>query len=94
MDNAFDSASAQIMQEAETSHKKATLDIQTDNEFEKKLLAEVIPPGEVGIGFDDIGALNNVKSTLREVLELASRGRCLVSAGRHERNAAACLCAL
>lgn len=47
--------------------KKATLDVQTDNDFEKKLLAEVIPPGEVGIGFGDIGALDNVKSTLREV---------------------------
>ena len=53
-------------------NKKATLDVQTDNDFEKKLLAEVIPPGEVGIGFGDIGALDNVKSTLREVRFLAA----------------------
>ncbi|KAK9842953.1 hypothetical protein WJX74_004820 [Apatococcus lobatus] len=57
-------------QEAEAVNKKVTLDVQTDNDFEKKLLAEVIPPGEVGIGFGDIGALDNVKSTLREVVML------------------------
>ena len=58
-------------------NKKATLDVQTDNDFEKKLLAEVIPPGEVGIGFGDIGALDNVKSTLREVSFLAPFMPCM-----------------
>jgi hypothetical protein len=30
-------------------------------------MLQVIPPGEVGTCFDDIGALDNVKSSLREV---------------------------
>ena len=30
-------------------------------------MAQVIPPGEVGTTFDDIGALDNVKAALREV---------------------------
>ena len=30
-------------------------------------MLQVIPPGEVGTCFDDIGALDNVKSALREV---------------------------
>ncbi|KAK9818037.1 hypothetical protein WJX72_006047 [[Myrmecia] bisecta] len=45
-------------------------DVQTENDFEKRLLAEVIPPDEVGVGFDDIGALEHVKTTLREVVML------------------------
>lgn len=42
----------------------------TDNEFEKKLLAEVIPPSDIGVSFDDIGALENVKETLKELVML------------------------
>lgn len=36
-------------------------DVQTDNDFERKLLAEVIPPNELAVRFDDIGALDKVK---------------------------------
>ena len=32
-----------------------------------RTMAQVIPPGEVGTTFDDIGALDNVKAALREV---------------------------
>lgn len=42
----------------------------TDNEFEKKLLGEVIPPSDIGVSFDDIGALENVKETLKELVML------------------------
>mmetsp|Transcript_30572 Transcript_30572/g.86453 ORF Transcript_30572/g.86453 Transcript_30572/m.86453 type:complete len:921 (+) Transcript_30572:1966-4728(+) len=45
-------------------------DVQTDNEFEKRLLGEVVPANEVGVSFDDIGALDAVKTTLREVVML------------------------
>lgn len=61
--------------------KNVLKDVVTENEFEKRLLSEVIPADEVGVGFDDIGALENVKQTLREVVmlplqrpELFSRG--------------------
>lgn len=42
----------------------------TENEFEKKLLADVIPPTDIGVTFDDIGALENVKDTLKELVML------------------------
>lgn len=45
-------------------------DVVTDNEFEKKLLTEVIPPSDIGVTFDDIGALENVKDTLKELVML------------------------
>lgn len=45
-------------------------DVVTDNEFEKMLLPEVIPPDELGVTFDHIGALDNVKETLRELVML------------------------
>lgn len=42
----------------------------TENEFEKRLLAEVIPPNELGVTFEDIGALESVKETLKELVML------------------------
>jgi len=44
--------------------------VVTENEFEKKLLADVIPPTDIGVSFDDIGALENVKDTLKELVML------------------------
>ncbi|KAJ7945718.1 AAA-type ATPase family protein [Quillaja saponaria] len=40
------------------------------NEFEKRLLADVIPPSDIGVTFDDIGALEKVKDTLKELVML------------------------
>ncbi|KAL6968496.1 hypothetical protein U1Q18_034298, partial [Sarracenia purpurea var. burkii] len=51
----------------------AIVDIGTENEFEKKLLADVIPPSDIGVSFDDIGALENVKDTLKELVMLPLR---------------------
>lgn len=42
----------------------------TENEFEKRLLVDVIPSNEIGVTFDDIGALENVKDTLKELVML------------------------
>lgn len=47
-----------------------TQDVVTENEFEKRLLADVIPPTDIGVTFDDIGALENVKDTLKELVML------------------------
>ncbi|KAF3680929.1 hypothetical protein FXO38_02059 [Capsicum annuum] len=46
------------------------MDVETDNEFEKALLADVIPPSDIGVTFDDIGALESVKDTLKELIML------------------------
>lgn len=45
-------------------------DVVTENEFEKRLLADVIPPSDIGVTFDDIGALEKVKDTLKELVML------------------------
>ncbi|GAA0167873.1 hypothetical protein LIER_40458 [Lithospermum erythrorhizon] len=44
--------------------------VVTGNEFEKRLLNDVIPSSEIGVSFDDIGALENVKDTLKELVML------------------------
>lgn len=45
-------------------------DIPTDNEFEKRILEDVILHNEIGVKFDDIGALDNIKDALKEVVIL------------------------
>lgn len=44
-----------------------------DNEFEKRIRPEVIPAGEIGISFQHIGALDNVKESLQELVMLPLR---------------------
>ena len=42
----------------------------TCNDFEKKILGDVVPASELNVTFDQIGALDAVKSTLRELVLL------------------------
>lgn len=58
------------IQNESKSLKKSLKDVATENEFEKRLLADVIPPSDIGVTFDDIGALENVKDTLKELVML------------------------
>ncbi|KFK30840.1 hypothetical protein AALP_AA6G032400, partial [Arabis alpina] len=58
------------IQNENKSSKKSLKDVVTENEFEKKLLSDVIPPSDIGVSFDDIGALENVKDTLKELVML------------------------
>ncbi|KAL8256431.1 hypothetical protein R6Q59_031498 [Mikania micrantha] len=58
------------IQNESKSLKKSLKDVATDNEFEKRLLADVIPPSDIGVTFDDIGALEKVKDTLKELVML------------------------
>ncbi|KAI6684255.1 hypothetical protein NL676_030168 [Syzygium grande] len=60
----------QAIQNKSKSLKKSLKDVVTKNEFEKRLLADVIPPSDIGVTFDDIGALENVKDTLKELVRL------------------------
>ncbi|KAL0903361.1 hypothetical protein M5K25_027735 [Dendrobium thyrsiflorum] len=60
----------QSLQTDTKSSRKPLKDVPTENEFEKKLLGDVIPPNEIGVTFDDIGALENVKDTLKELVML------------------------
>ncbi|TYH96067.1 hypothetical protein ES332_A12G153200v1 [Gossypium tomentosum] len=63
----------QGIQSESKSMKKSLKDVVTENEFEKKLLGDVIPPSDIGVSFDDIGALENVKDTLKELVMLPLR---------------------
>jgi SpoVK/Ycf46/Vps4 family AAA+-type ATPase len=54
------------------------------NEFEKNLLSDIIEPNNIGVTFDNIGALENVKEALEELVivplkrpELYSKGQLL-----------------
>ncbi|XP_010556748.1 PREDICTED: uncharacterized protein LOC104825975 [Tarenaya hassleriana] len=58
------------IQNESKSLKKSLKDVVTENEFEKKLISDVIPPSDIGVSFDDIGALENVKDTLKELVML------------------------
>lgn len=60
----------QGIQNETKSSKKTLKDVVTENEFEKRLLADVIPPSDIGVTFDDIGALETVKDTLKELVML------------------------
>ncbi|XP_048554751.1 uncharacterized protein LOC125535728 isoform X3 [Triticum urartu] len=64
------------------STKKSLKDVATENEFEKRLLSDVIPPDEIGVSFDDIGALENVKETLKELVMLPLQRPELFSKGQ------------
>eukprot|EP00249_Psilotum_nudum_P021318 c28064_g2_i2 orf=544-3357(-) len=65
-----------------SSGKKSLKDVVCDNEFEKILLSEVIPPDELGVTFDHIGALDNVKEALRELVMLPLQRPELFSKGQ------------
>lgn len=45
-------------------------EVVPDNEFEKRIRPEIIPAGEIGVSFQDIGALDNVKESLQELVML------------------------
>ncbi|CAD6222626.1 unnamed protein product [Miscanthus lutarioriparius] len=64
------------------STKKSLKDVITENEFEKRLLTDVIPPDEIGVTFEDIGALENVKETLKELVMLPLQRPELFSKGQ------------
>ncbi|KAL2518965.1 AAA-type ATPase family protein [Abeliophyllum distichum] len=72
----------QGIQNENKSMKKSLKDVVTENEFEKRLLADVIPPGDIGVTFDDIGALENVKDTLKELVMLPLQRPELFSKGQ------------
>ncbi|KZV54361.1 hypothetical protein F511_03616 [Dorcoceras hygrometricum] len=72
----------QGLQNENKSLKKSLKDVVTENEFEKRILGEVIPPGDIGVTFDDIGALENVKETLKELVMLPLQRPELFSKGQ------------
>ncbi|CAI0546421.1 unnamed protein product [Linum tenue] len=52
-----------------------------DNEFEKRIRPEVIPANEIGVTFADIGALEEIKESLQELVMLPLRRPDLFNGG-------------
>ncbi|XP_009368710.2 nuclear valosin-containing protein-like [Pyrus x bretschneideri] len=49
------------------------VEVPPDNEFEKRIRPEVIPANEIGVTFADIGALDDIKESLQELVMLPLR---------------------
>ncbi|KAK9130046.1 hypothetical protein Sjap_010533 [Stephania japonica] len=74
------------LKEQDTISRKPSQSLKTlaKDEYESNFVSAVVPPGEIGVKFDDIGALEDVKRTLNELVtlpmkrpELFSRGNLL-----------------
>ncbi|KAE8722501.1 hypothetical protein F3Y22_tig00013960pilonHSYRG00158 [Hibiscus syriacus] len=48
-------------------------EVVPDNEFEKRIRPEVIPPNEINVTFADIGAMDDTKESLQELVMLPLR---------------------
>ena len=56
--------------DTENAAQGALRNVVTENDFEKKILSDVVPVGELNVTFAQIGALEKVKQTLRELVML------------------------
>ncbi|KAL0304352.1 UNVERIFIED_CONTAM: Spastin [Sesamum radiatum] len=56
-------------------------EVPPDNEFEKRIRPEVIPANEIGVTFSDIGALDEIKESLQELVMLPLRRPDLFNGG-------------
>ncbi|EYU17671.1 hypothetical protein MIMGU_mgv1a0257531mg, partial [Erythranthe guttata] len=60
---------------------KSTLEDFASNEFEQEFASSVIRPDEIGVKFDDVGALEHVKKVLNELVILPMKRPNLFSRG-------------
>ncbi|KAJ1416151.1 P-loop containing nucleoside triphosphate hydrolase [Sesbania bispinosa] len=59
--------------DGENSVPASKAEVPPDNEFEKRIRPEVIPANEIGVTFSDIGALDDTKESLQELVMLPLR---------------------
>ncbi|CAO1947569.1 unnamed protein product [Urochloa humidicola] len=71
------------LKEQEASNKMASknMTMLAKDEYESNFISAVVPPNEIGVKFDDIGALEDVKKTLDELVTLPMRRPELFSHG-------------
>ncbi|KAI8559873.1 hypothetical protein RHMOL_Rhmol04G0209300 [Rhododendron molle] len=71
------------LKEQETLTKKPSQNLKNlaKDEYETNFVSAVVPPGEIGVKFDDIGALEEVKKALNELVILPMRRPELFSRG-------------
>ncbi|KAI5067328.1 hypothetical protein GOP47_0017856 [Adiantum capillus-veneris] len=64
---------ADAVKKVDASAAAPAKEVPPDNEFEKRIRPEIIPAGEIGVSFKDIGALDDVKESLQELVMLPLR---------------------
>ncbi|KAL6861777.1 hypothetical protein ACP4OV_017477 [Aristida adscensionis] len=69
------------LQEASSKKPSESMKILAKDEYERNFISAVVPPNEIGVKFDDIGALEDVKKTLDELVTLPMRRPELFSHG-------------
>lgn len=71
------------LKEQETMSKKPSQNLKNlaKDEYENNFVSSVVPQGEIGVKFDDIGALEEVKKALNELVILPMRRPELFSRG-------------
>lgn len=71
------------LKEQETITQKPSQNLKNlaKDEYESNFVSAVVPPGEIGVRFDDIGALEDVKKALNELVILPMRRPELFSHG-------------
>lgn len=62
-----------VKKDGENQTPAKTPEFPPDNEFEKRIRPEVIPANEIGVTFADIGALDETKESLQELVMLPLR---------------------
>ncbi|XP_047320182.1 uncharacterized protein LOC124924149 isoform X2 [Impatiens glandulifera] len=71
--NAESSKESEAEKNNEKDGEKKAPEVTPDNEFEKRIRPEVIPANEVGVTFADIGAMDEIKESLQELVMLPLR---------------------
>jgi hypothetical protein len=88
----FESFGTFIFDQAIVVPPDGCLQTVAEDEYEKALISAVIPPNEVGVKFDQIGALENVKAALKELVMLPLQRPELFCKGNLTRVCATSLC--
>ncbi|KAI9085053.1 hypothetical protein K1719_033045 [Acacia pycnantha] len=71
------------LRDQETMSRKPSQGLKNlaKDEYESNFISAVVPPGEIGVKFDDVGALEDVKKALNELVILPMRRPELFSRG-------------
>ncbi|XP_048422554.1 LOW QUALITY PROTEIN: ribosome biogenesis ATPase RIX7-like [Pyrus x bretschneideri] len=78
---AAETTAAAAKTDADNSIPVSRASAEVDDEFEKRIRPEVIPANEIGITFADIGAMDEIKESLQELVMLPLRRPDLFSGG-------------
>ncbi|ESW15497.2 hypothetical protein PHAVU_007G076300 [Phaseolus vulgaris] len=67
--------------ESNSESNDSNKDVPPDNEYEKRMRADVVPAKEIGVRFEDIGALDDIKEILQDEVLLPLRRPDLFNGG-------------